>query len=111
MADQLAEGQAQELIQKAIELAKTGNVSCMHMVLDRVWPIRKGRPVNLEVGPIRGPKDVLAAIAMVWTAIGEGRLTPEEASALFPVIEKSMQAIELHEVRNRVEELEDQHEE
>jgi hypothetical protein len=32
--------------------------------------------------PINSPQDVFAAIASIWTAIREGHLTPDEASAL-----------------------------
>jgi len=59
-----------------MELALGGDVTCLRMMLDRVCPIRKGRPVNVDMPPIRSSHDFFAAIAAIWTAIGEGRLIP-----------------------------------
>jgi hypothetical protein len=49
---------------------------------------------------------VFPAIASIWTAIREGRLTPEEASALSIVVDRSLQAIELHDFTKRIAALE-----
>jgi hypothetical protein len=104
--EQLAEGQAEQLIQKVFELAQAGDVSCLRMILDRLWPPRKGQPVNIAMPPINSSQDVLPAIASIWTAIREGRLTPEEASALSIVADRSIQAIELYDHANRIAALE-----
>jgi hypothetical protein len=77
------------------------------MLLDRLWPQRKGQPINVAMPPINTSQDVLPAIASIWTAIGEGRLTPDEASALSVVIERSVQAIELHDITKRIAALEE----
>jgi hypothetical protein len=72
VVEQLAEGQAEQLIQKIIELAQAGDVSCLRMMLDRLWPPRKGQPVNIAMPPIKSSQDVFPAIASIWTAIREG---------------------------------------
>jgi hypothetical protein len=77
------------------------------MLLDRLWPQRKGHPVNVVMPPINTPQDVLPAIASIWTAIREGLLTPDEASALSIVIERSIQGIELHDITRRIAALEE----
>jgi hypothetical protein len=77
------------------------------MILDRVCPPRKGQPVNVVMPPINTSQDLLAAIASIWTAIGEGRLTPDEASALSIVVDRSVQAIELHDIIKRIAALEE----
>ena len=106
MAEQLAAGQAEQVIQKVLELAQAGNVAALRMVLDRVWPPRKGQPVNVVMPPINSSEDVFPAIASIWTAIREGRLTPEEASGLSIVIDRSLQAIEVHDITKRIAALE-----
>jgi hypothetical protein len=106
LIEQLAAGQAEQLIQKALELAQAGDVTCLRMMLDRLWPVRKGQPVNMVMPPINTPQDVLSAIASIWTAIREGHLTPDEASALSIVIDRSVQAIELHDITKRITALE-----
>jgi hypothetical protein len=107
IVEQLAEGQAEQLVQKALELGQAGDVACMRMILDRVWPARKGQPVNVVMPPIKTSQDLFPAIASIWTAIGEGRLTPDEASALSIVIDRSIQAIELHDIVKRIAALEE----
>jgi len=46
-------------------------------VLDRVWPIRKGRPVALDLPRITTATDVATALGLVADAVGAGELTPE----------------------------------
>src|SRR4051812_8090530 len=104
--EQLVDGQAEQLVQKVMELAQAGDVSCLRMLLDRICPLRKGQPLNIDMPPIKTSQDVLATIASVWTAIGDGRLTPEEANALSVVAERSIQAIQLHDVLKRIDALE-----
>ena len=101
--EQLAEGQAEQLFQKVLELGHAGDVACLKMLLDRLWPPRKGQPVNIDIPPIKTSRDVLGAVASVWTAIGDGRLTPDEANALSTVVASSIQVIQLHEVLNRID--------
>ena len=62
--------------------------------------------MNMVMPPINDAQDVLLAIASIWTAIREGRLTPDEASALSLVAERSMQVINQQELLKRIEELE-----
>ena len=107
MVEQLAEGQAEQLVQKVLDLAQAGDVSCLRMMLDRLWPPRKGQPVNVVMPPINTSQDVFPAIASIWTAIREGRLTPDEASALSIVIDRSIQSIELHDITKRIAALEE----
>jgi hypothetical protein len=107
MIEQIAEGQAEALIQKALELALSGDPTCLRMMLDRVAPLRKGRPIDVDMPPIKSCQDLFAAIAAIWTAIGEGRLTPDEASALSNVVDRSIQAVELYEIVKRIASLEE----
>jgi hypothetical protein len=107
MVEQLAEGQAEQLVQKVLELAQAGDVACLRMILDRLWPLRKGQPVNVVMPPINTPQDVVSAIASIWTGIRDGRLTPDEASALSIVVDRSVQAIELHDITRRIAALEE----
>ena len=106
MVEQLAEGQAEQLIQKALELAQAGDVACLRMVLDRLWPVRKGQPVNIDLPSPKSSADVLDVVSKLWSAIAEGRLTADEASALSLVAERSMQIINQQEILKRIEALE-----
>jgi hypothetical protein len=106
IVEQLAEGQAEQLVQKVIELAQAGDVSCLRMMLDRLWPPRRGRPVKLDIAPLKTPADLLDAITLLLNAIAQGHLTPDEASALSLVAERSMAVISQQEILKRIEVLE-----
>jgi uncharacterized protein DUF5681 len=106
LAEQLAADQTEQLVQKLLELARAGNMAALRMVLDRVWPPRKGQPVNVLMPPINTSEDVLPAIASIWTAIRQGALTPDEAGALCLVAERSMAVISQAEILKRIELLE-----
>jgi hypothetical protein len=107
MVEQLAEGQAEQLVQKVLQQALAGDISSQRLILDRIWPPRKGQPVSVAMPPINTSQDLFVAIASIWTAIREGRLTPDEASALSVVIDRSIQAIELHDITKRIAALEE----
>ena len=94
-------------MRKLFELAQNGDVPCLRIVVERLWPQRKGQPVNLVMPSITNSQDVLLAFGAIWTGVLEGRLTPEEASDLCIVVERSMQAIEQHDVLRRIAALEE----
>jgi hypothetical protein len=104
--EQLAEGQAEQLFEKVRELAQAGDVACLRMMLDRIWPPRKAQPVNVTLPPINSSQDALAAIAAICTALREGGLTPDEITALSSVVGRFIQIIELQDHERRIAALE-----
>ena len=106
MIEPLTEDQREQLVQKAFELAMGGNTRCIGFLLDRSWPAPKSPPITLEIGPVKACEDLLAVVLAVWTAINEGRLSPEQVVALSMLIERSMHAIELQDIAKRLRELE-----
>jgi len=106
LLEQLAEGNAEEIIQKVLQKAKAGDDACLKMLMDRLWPPRKGQPVRLNTPPLKTPADVLAAIVTLWNAIADGQLTPDEAGALSIVAERSIAVIREQEALKRIEILE-----
>jgi hypothetical protein len=106
IVERLAEQQAEKLIEKVAELAQAGDVSCLRMLLDRLWPVRRGQPVHLNIPEIKSADDVPAVLAAIWTAVGDGLLTPDEASALVLLATRSMEAIQIQDILKRVEDLE-----
>jgi hypothetical protein len=107
MLEQLAEGHAQQIYQKVEEQALAGDVPSQKLVLDRIWPPRKAQPVNVTLPPINSSQDALAAIAAICTALGEGRLTPDEITALSSVVGRSIQVIEHQDFERRIAALEE----
>jgi hypothetical protein len=104
--DRLAEGEAKDIARKLIEKAKDGDLRAAELVLARVWPVRKGRPVALPLPAIESVQDVLKALGLVATAVGAGELTPEEGASVAAVLEIKRKAIETTEIEARLAKLE-----
>ena len=106
MLEQLIEGHAEEFVEKLKELALAGDVACLRIIIDRLIPLRKSQPINVGIPPINDSQDVLSVISSVWDAIRDGELTPEEATALCMVIDRTVRAIEVNDLSKRLDELE-----
>ena len=106
MLEQLIEGQAEQCVEKLKELALAGDVACLRIIIDRLIPLRKSQPINVGIPPINDSQDVLSVISSVWDAIRDGELTPEEATAMCMVIDRTVRAIEVNDLSKRLHELE-----
>jgi len=104
--DFLAAEAGAELIEVALNEAKKGNLRAVEMLLDRIWPARRGRPVEVDAPPIRVTADVLPAGAAVTSAVLGGELTPEEGSAAARVLVAHQKMIETVDLEARLEHLE-----
>lgn len=82
--------------------AKDGDEQAASLILSRIWPARKGRPVRLDLPAITSASDVVAAIGLVADAVGAGTLTPDEGQAVSAVLEAKCRAIETVELEARV---------
>ena len=48
----LLDGEGEAITRKAIEAAKAGDMVAIRLVLDRICPPRKTRPIHIELPPI-----------------------------------------------------------
>ena len=85
--DQLADAGGREILEKLIDAAKGGDMRAADLVLSRIWPVRKGRPITLELPPIETAADIVSALGKVADAVAAGDVTPDEASAVAHVLE------------------------
>jgi hypothetical protein len=106
VAQSLLDGEAERLSRKAIELALDGNAVALRMCLDRVAPIRRGRPMTFDIGPLNSAADLAAAQLAVADAMCSGQIFPEEAAAATNVLEQVGAAHERQELENRIAALE-----
>jgi hypothetical protein len=47
--ESLLEGEAEQIGRKAVELAKSGDTVALRLYLERIAPVRKGRPITLTL--------------------------------------------------------------
>ena len=98
---------AKGIMEAVIQAAQGGDMRAAEILLRRLWPERKGRPVLVEVPEINNASDVQAALASIATAACGGEITPEEASTLAAVIDAQRRAIETMEFDARLRALEE----
>lgn len=60
------------VVSKMIRKAKAGDVAAGRLILDRVMPMRKGRPVVFELPEMNSAADVVGALATVTAAMAAG---------------------------------------
>jgi hypothetical protein len=106
LLDALGEGRAEEIILAMAERAAQGDVPAAALILDRVWPQRKGRPTPLSLPDVYTAQDTTAALGAVVAAVADGTLTPEEAQSVAAVLEAQRKAIETMELERRIAALE-----
>lgn len=104
--DALADGEAEAVLRKVVTAAKSGDLKAAEIILSRVWPAKKGRPVRLDLPAVKSAQDVLAALGVVVDATGRGDITTEEAAALANVLEIKRRSIETVEIEARLTRLE-----
>ncbi len=104
--DRLGEDKAEELFKAVLQQANAGKSHAANLLMSRIWPRRRGRPVNITLPPIKGARDLLAAQSAVAQALSDGELTPQEAADVSTVLEKHRRMVDLVQVEERVKALE-----
>jgi Family of unknown function (DUF5681) len=108
LAEALFDGQAEALVQKAIEMALAGDPTAMRLALERLCPPRRDRPVNVAMPSIKAASDLIAAASALTEATAAGEITPNEAASLSMLVGNVAKAVETFELAERLAKLEEQ---
>ena len=104
--DELLKANAEELIEKAIEMAKDGDGPALRLCIDRLAPPRKDRPVWFELPKMNEARDSVNASAAIVAAVAGGELTPVEAAELSKVVDSYARVLQAVEFEERLSKLE-----
>ena len=107
MAEHLMEGAAESVVHAVLAAARDGDMVAARLVLERIAPVRRGRPVSLPLPVVNSAGDVLAALGVTIQAMGDGDITPDEAATIAGVLEVKRRAIETSELEIRIAALEE----
>lgn len=99
-------GEAEAITRKAIELAKAGDTTALRLCVERILPVRKGRPIAIRLPDVATAADLAELMKAVMNAISAGELTPDEAAALGGIVEHTRRAFELADLEARLTSLE-----
>ncbi len=100
--DAIGTDNAREVMQAVVDAARGGDMRAAEILLSRLWPQRKGRPVALDLPALNTAADVSAAMAATVAAMAEGTISPEEAGTVATVLETQRRAIETLELEARI---------
>jgi Family of unknown function (DUF5681) len=107
LAEKLMQDDAKEVVKVVLEAAKGGDMTAARLILERIAPVRKGRPVYFDLPPAQTGADIAAAMAALTTAMASGDLTPDEAATVASVLEMRRNTLEIDELVLRVKALEE----
>jgi hypothetical protein len=107
LAEKLMQDDARDIVQAVLAAGKGGDMSAARLILDRISPLRRGRPVYLELPAVKTAADVSAAMGALTTAMAAGDVTPDEAATVASVFEVRRKALETEELELRLQALEE----
>jgi hypothetical protein len=107
LAEKLMHDDAEAIVAAVMAAAKGGDMTAARLVLERIAPVRKGRPVWLDLPKIETASDVAAAMAALTLAMASGEVTPDEAATVASVFEVRRKALETEELEKRLLALEE----
>lgn len=102
----LLEGQAEAVTQRVVNAALAGDMAAIKLVMDRIAPPRKSRPIQISLPSIGDAHGIAQAQATVVAAVAGGEITPEEATGLSGLLEGLRRALETGELEARIRRLE-----
>jgi hypothetical protein len=100
--ESLLEGEAEKLTRKVIRLALAGDTTALRLCMERIAPLRRGRPVAIALPDVKSATGVTDALAAVVAAMADGIISTEEAAAVAAVIESQRRAIETEQLEARL---------
>lgn len=104
----LMEGNLKEVLETVINRAKGGDMVACRMVVDKVLPNSKDRPIALKLPLINDLSGVGLAQAEILHAVSIGDITPSEGEKIASIIEARRRSIETIDLEARISRLEAQ---
>lgn len=105
--DERAAAASGDLFAMAFKQAEEGNTTALKMLLDRVWPVGRMRPLEIGAPEIKHPRDLLTEMASVTNATFAGDATTQDALEAAKVLKAHFNAIGDVELEARLTELEE----
>ena len=101
---ELFDPHADDLIQKAIDLALAGDTACLKMCIDRLVSPFRAKNATVTLDDIEG--SLTEKGEKIITAMGNGELSPSDASSMLSALAAQARIIEIEELEKRVSDLE-----
>lgn len=106
MCEKLLAADAAEIVAIVAAAAKRGDMTAARLVMDRLIPPAKDRPISIPLPDCGTAEGVAAAQAAVVAAVAAGELLPNEGASLAGMLEAQRRCIETADLARRIAELE-----
>jgi hypothetical protein len=83
----LLDGEGERVVRKAVAMALAGNETALRLVLERLLPVAKDRPISLDLPRLANASDVAEAVRRAIEAVAGGEVTPAEAETVLKLLE------------------------
>jgi hypothetical protein len=83
----LLEAEGEKVVRKAVEMALAGNETALRLVVERLIPPVKERPIQLDLPRLGKASDVAEAVRRAIEAVAAGQLMPSEAETVLKLLE------------------------
>jgi hypothetical protein len=108
LLDKLMQGGAEEIMNTIIDRAKGGDMSAARLVLERLVPPAKERPVAIKLPDASTAKGLLDAQELIIASVASGGLLPGEGEALMRMLDNQRKTIETADFEERLRKIEEQ---
>ena len=102
----LLEGEGEALARKCVEMALEGDGAALRLCMERIAPVRRGRPIRFTLPALEGPDDLVKALGGLLRATADGEISPDEAVTVATILETKRRAHETVEMESRLAALE-----
>ena len=106
IAEMLLEGELEEICQRLIQEAKSGNMQAIKLVIDRLLPQRRNYPMSIELPQLNNASQALQAMALITMEVSNGNLSVKEGESLARMIDIYVRALEAHDYEMRLNKIE-----
>jgi hypothetical protein len=103
----LMEGEVEKIVRKVVDAAIEGDMTAARLVLERLVPPAREKPVSLDLPNTETAEGISNAQEAVLQAIANGELLPGEATTLATILENRRKALETQELEQRITALEE----
>ena len=97
----LLQGEKEELLRKAIELAKEGDAPMLKFLLSRILP--RERLIAIDLPEMKFAEDGVEVMGQIMRAVCEGTISPSEGANLAAMVNSYSRAIDLVDLVKRME--------
>jgi hypothetical protein len=102
----LLSGEAEALTRAAIDKALNGDTVALRLCLDRIVPVVKDMPLDVELPKVDSITDLAKFTGDLLNKVATGEIGPSEAEKIVKIVSGHVQALQLSEFETRLTELE-----